>query len=93
MKGPNKVLAMRRVDSGFTAHRGIDFRQQRCRHLNKTHPAPDRRRSEPREIANDPAAKRDDNIAALHFRADQGIADAGIFGEGFRPLARCHGDR
>ena len=56
------------------ADRGINLRQQRRRQLHKMHAAQVRRRRQPRQIANHPAAQRDDGILARQMMfAEEGI--------------------
>ena len=75
MKGAEQVLAMRRVDAGLAADRGIDLRQQRGRHLHEIDAAADDRCGKAGEIADHAAAERDDEIVALDLRRDQRFAD------------------
>ena len=73
MEGADEVLALRRVDAGLAADRGIDLRQQRGRDLHEVHAAASDRGGKAGEVADDAAAKREDDIAALEL----GIEDAG----------------
>ncbi len=75
MEGADQILAVRGIDRGLAADRGIDLRQQRGRHLHVIEAAPHHRRGETGEIADDAAAERDDEIAALDPRRDDGLAD------------------
>ena len=74
MEGADQVLALRRIDAGLAADRGIDLRQQRRRHLHVIEPAPHARRGKAGEIADHAAAERDDEIAALDARRDDLLA-------------------
>ena len=76
MEGADQVLAVRRIDAGLAADRGIDLRQQRGRHLHEVEAAPHARRGEAGEIADHAAAERDDQIAALDARRDDRLAHA-----------------
>ena len=87
MESADEVLAVAGVDGGLAADRGIDLRQQRGRHLHVIEPAPHHRRGESGEIADDAAAERDDEIAALDARGDDGLADLFEDRKAFRPLA------
>ena len=75
MEGAEQVLAVRRIDAGLAADRGIDLRQQRGRHLHEIDAAPQDRRREAGEIADDAAAERDHQIVALDLGRDQRFAD------------------
>jgi hypothetical protein len=52
---PDHVLAQRVIDTGLAAHRRIDLRQQRGRHLHERHPTLVDGRGETGEVADDPA--------------------------------------
>ncbi len=69
MKGADQVLAVPRIDAGLAADRGVDLRQQRRRHLHEIDAAAHARRGEAGEIADDAAAERNREIAALDARA------------------------
>ena len=87
MEGADQVLALTRIDAGLAADRGIDLRQQRCRHLHEIQPAPYARRRKAGEIADDAAAERDHQIAALDARRDDRLADFFKRGVVLRTLA------
>ena len=93
MEGADQVLAERRVDRRLAADGGIDLRQQAGRDLHVVDAAPQRRRGEAGEIADDAAAERDHDVAPLDARGDQRVADAREFGVGFRRLAGRADDR
>src|SRR6185312_14465339 len=76
VKGADQVLAVARIDAGLAADRRVDLRQQRGRHLHEIDAAAYARRGEAGEIADDAAAERDHQIAALDARADDLLADA-----------------
>ena len=75
MERADQVLAVRRIDAGLAADRGIDLRQQRGRHLHEIDAAPHDRRGKAGEIADHAAAERDHEIVALDARRDQRLAD------------------
>ena len=75
MKRAEQILAVRRIDSGLAADRGIDLRQQRGRHLHEIDAAAQDRRGKAREVADHAAAERDHQIVALDLRRDQRFAD------------------
>ena len=70
MERADQILAVGGIDRGLAADRGIDLRQQRGRHLHVIEPAPHHRGGEAGEVADDAAAERDDEIAALDARRD-----------------------
>ena len=74
MEGADQVLALRRVDAGLAADRGIDLRQQRGRHLHEAHAAAQDAGGKAGEIADDAAAQGDDEIAALEAHLEQPLA-------------------
>ena len=90
MEGADEILAVRRIDRGLAADRGIDLRQQRGRHLHIIEPAPHHRRGETGKIADDAAAERDDKVAALHPRRDDRLADLLEYGKAFRGFPGRH---
>ena len=75
MERADQILAVGGIDRGLAADRGIDLRQQRGRHLHIIESAPHRGRREAGEIADDAAAERDHEIAALDARGDDRLAD------------------
>ena len=75
MEGADQVLAVRRIDAGLAADRGIDLRQQGGRHLHEIDAAAQDRGREAGEIADHAAAERDDEIVALDLGRDQRLAD------------------
>jgi hypothetical protein len=66
---------VRRIYAGLAADRRVHLSKQACRNLQEPHAAADRRRRKPGEIADNAAAKRNDNIAAFHPRGEDRIAD------------------
>ena len=92
MERADEILAVRRVDAGLAADRGVDLRQQRGRHLHEIKPAPHAGRGKAGEIADHAAAQRDHQIIALDARRDQRVADLFEGGVVFRSLARRHDD-
>ena len=87
MKRAEQVLALRRVDAGLAADRGIDLRQQRGRHLHEIDAAAQDRRGKAREIADHAAAERDHQIVALDLGRDQRLGDLLEAGIALRALA------
>ena len=75
MEGADEVLAVARIDAGLAADRGIDLGQERRRHLHEAHAAPHDRGGETGEIADDAAAERHDEIAALDARIEDRVAN------------------
>ncbi len=70
---PDEILPVRGVDCGFSPYRGIDLREQGGGYLRKIDAALEDARGEAREIADDPAAKRHDQRAALNILFEQGF--------------------
>ena len=93
MEGADQILAMRRIDSGLAADGGVDLRQQGRRNLHEARAAPHACGDEAGEIADDAAAKRDDEIASLDFRRQHLVADAAEDGKRLRGFARLNDDR
>ena len=92
VEGADQVLAVRRVDAGLAADRRVDLRQQRRRHLHEIDAAAHAGRGKAGEIADDAAAERDDQIAALDARVDDRLADAVEAGVALGALARGDAD-
>ncbi len=88
VEGADEVLAERRVDRRLAADAGIDLGEQGRRDLDEAHAAPQARRAEAGEIADDAAAERDDEVAPLDPRLDQRVADPREFGVGLGRFAR-----
>ena len=86
VEGTDQILAMRGIDPGLAPDRGIDLRQKRGRHLDEIHAAPGDRRGKARQIANDAAAERNHQIAALEFGGQQGFDDVAEPGKGLAGL-------
>ncbi len=59
MERADHVLSERVIDAGLPAHRRVDLRKQRRRHLHERHAALIDRRGETGEVADDAAAERD----------------------------------
>jgi hypothetical protein len=74
MKGADQILAMAGIDARFAADRGIDLRQQSGGNLHEPHAAPQTGGGEASEVADHSAAKRDEEIAALHPRFQRRLA-------------------
>ena len=74
VKRADQILAVRRVDPGLAADRGVDLGQQRGRDLHDVEPAPGDRRGEAGEVADHATTERHDEIAALDSGSQDGIA-------------------
>ena len=92
VKGADEVLAVTGVDAGLAADRGIDLGKQRRRHLHEAHAPAHDRGGEAGEVPDDAAAERDDEVAALDLRSEDGVADAFELAIGFRRLSRRDGE-
>jgi hypothetical protein len=76
IEGADHVLAERVVDRGLAAHRGVDLRQQRGRHLDEGHAALVAGRGEAAHVAHHAAAERDQGGRALAALGEQHVEDA-----------------
>ena len=74
MEGADQVLAMPRVDAGFAADGGVDLGEQRRGDLHQAHAAFQDAGGESGEVADDAAAERDDNVAAIEPPFQQRVA-------------------
>ncbi len=92
MESADEVLALRGIDAGLAADRGIDLRQQRGRDLHKAHPAPQDCRGKAGEIADNATAEGDDEIAALEPHLEQALAERSKLTEALRRLAGLQDD-
>ena len=81
MEGADQVLALRRVDAGLAADRGIDLGEQRGRHLHHAHAAPQDAGGEAGEIADHAAAERNDAVAPLDAELEQALAQRASTGK------------
>ncbi len=81
------------IDRGLAADGRIDLGEERGRDLHIVETAADHRGSESGEIADDAAAERQHEIAALDARRDQRFADPLEHGKALRAFARRHSDR
>src|SRR3569623_2809177 len=93
MECADQVLAGARVTRGLAADRAVDLREQRGGHLDEAAAALEDRASEPDEIADHPAAERDDMVAALHAKFEQAIGQRLELGPAFGRLAGGQHDR
>ncbi len=89
----DQVLAVRRVDARLAADAGIDLRQEGGGNLNEAHAAAQRGGAEAGQVADHPAAERDDDVPPFDARLDQRVGDAGELLIGFGRLARRAYDR
>ena len=62
MESADKVLAMRRVDTGLASDRAINLCQKAGRYLYETNSAPQNCRCEPGQVPDHPAAQGDHDI-------------------------------
>src|ERR1700729_472402 len=93
MKSADEVLSVSRIDSSLAAHAGVDLSEQ-CRwDLHQAQAPAHCRSAESGEIADDPPAKRNDNVSTLDARLDQRIGDAGELDIRLGALARRADDR
>ena len=93
MKRPDQVLAMRRVDPGFTPNRAVDLRKQRRWNLHEPDTTAQNRSGKSNQITNHTAAKGNDNIAALNFLIQQPFHSALQLRPAFRCFTRRQGQR
>ena len=95
IEGADHVLAERMVDTGLSAHRGIDLRQQRRGHLDKRHPALISRGRKPGHVADHPAAERNQGGLPIASRLEQGAVHPVEHLQGFVDFAvgQDHFDR
>jgi hypothetical protein len=71
VEAADQVLAVARIDPGLAADRAVDLREQRGRDLDVVEAAQQDRGGEAGEVADDPAAERDQRRPALdHLRQD-----------------------
>ncbi len=92
MKGADQVLAVLGIDPVLPPLGRIDLSEKARWKLDEAHSAPHRRGGKAREIADDAAAKGEDQIAALKLCGDQGVTDFGIVRIGFRRFPRRDDD-
>ena len=92
MEGADQVLALRGVDAGLAADRGIHLREQRGRDLHEAHAAAQDRRGKAGEVADHAAAERHDEIAALEAQLEQALAQGLEHAEALRRLAGLQDD-
>ena len=94
VEGADEVFALRVVDAGFAAHRGIDLRQQGGRDLQAGDTALVGGGGETRDVAGDAAAEGDDEAVAVVAGGNKGIEDLCVAGEVFVRLAvrQVYGD-
>ena len=90
VEGADEVLALGRIDAGLAADRGVDLRQQRGRHLHEAHAASHDACGEAGEIADNAAAERDHEIAALEAHLEQPLRQPRQHRKALGPLAGRH---
>ena len=74
MEGADQVLALRGVDAGLAADRGVDLGEQRGRQLHHAHAAPQDAGGKAGQVADHAAAQRNDAIAPLDAELEQALA-------------------
>jgi hypothetical protein len=89
--GADVVLGLGEIDPGLAPVGGVHLGHERGGHLHDGHPALVGGRAEAREVADDPAAERDQVVGAGHARARQLVPHALSGGERLVGLPR--GDR
>ena len=90
---PDEVLAVRRVDAGLAADARIHLRKKSGGNLHEADAAAQRGGAEAGQVADHPAAKRNNDVASFDARLDQRIRDAREFLVGLCRLARRTNDR
>ena len=88
MEGADEVLAGGGVDCGLAANARIHLCQQAGGQLDKMATALQNGGGKAGKVANNPAAKREDMIAALDFLLQQPVNRGGKLRPAFRGLAR-----
>ena len=88
MEGADQVLARDRVDRGLAADRAVDLGEQRGRYLDEAAAALQDRGGEPDQVADHPAAQRDDMVAAFDAESEQEVAHRLQLRPALRGLAR-----
>jgi hypothetical protein len=81
VEGAEQVFAGARIDRRLAAHRAVDLSQQGCRDLDEIDAAQQRRRGKSRDIADHPAAQRDQHRPALDAASEDLIDEAAEMGE------------
>ncbi len=74
MEGADKVLAVPGVDAGLAADGGVHLGEQRRRDLHQADAALQDAGGESGKVADDAAAERDDDIAAIEPQVQQRVA-------------------
>ena len=72
----DEVFALRQINAGLAADRGIHLREQRGRDLAQRHATQEGRRGKAGDIADNTAAERDDQILAGHAGGQQIMVNA-----------------
>ncbi len=91
--GADVVLGLGEVHAGLAAVGGVHLGDERGGNLHDRHPALVGRRAEAREVADDPAAERDQVVGARHARRRQLVPHAPSGGECLVGLSRGDRDR
>ncbi len=92
MEQADQILALRRVDAGLAADRAIHLRQQGRRRLHEIDAAQQNAGGETNEVADDAAAQRDQQGAALDAEREDAFAQVAQMSEVLRLFARRQND-
>ena len=87
MEGADQVLAVTGIDAGLTADRGVDLGQKRGWDLNEVDPAQQHGGGEAGQIADHPAAKRDQHARAFNAEREYILQEFFESAEGLARLA------
>jgi hypothetical protein len=93
MEAADQVLAGPRVDARLAADRGIDLGQERRRNLDEVDAAQQNRGGETGQVADHPAAQRDQRAAALETQLEQTLGQGFEVREALGLLAGRQHDR
>ena len=83
----DQVLALRVINAGFSANRGIDLRQQRRRHLDEIYAAHVAGGGETGDVANNAAAERNHGDITIGPRLDERVENRLHCRDGLERLA------
>src|SRR5215203_643501 len=91
VKGSYQIFPRLVVDPGLSADRAVDHRQQTGGNLNQADASEHRRRDKARKVSDDPAAKRDNDIATLDSSAEEPILKCTSLSPALAGLSGGHG--
>jgi hypothetical protein len=83
----DQVLALREVDPGLAAHRGVDHAEQRGGHVDDRDPPVVHGRGEPADVGHHPAAHRHHGVGPGEAHPGEVAAEGGHAGQGLGLLA------